>query len=674
MTGAADKDRLPLVAGDPWLEPFEGALRARQARAAALAERLTAGKSLADFASGHEYFGLHRDPGGGWVMREWAPAANSLHLIGPFSQWRPDPAFALRRSDDHGVWETRLAEGVLHHEMLYKLWLTWPGGEGERIPAWTRRVVQDERTKVISAQVWAPPGNYRWRHRHAPRRSGAALIYEAHVGMAQEAARIGGYREFREQVLPRIVDAGYNTLQLMAIAEHPYYGSFGYHVSSFFAAASRFGTPEELKELVDAAHGAGLAVIMDLVHSHAVKNEIEGLSRFDGTLHQYFHAGPRGQHLAWDSRCFDYGKTEVLHFLLSNCRFWLDEYRFDGYRFDGVTSMIYLDHGLSRPFGNYEDYFRDTDEDAIAYLTLANRLIHTVHAGALTVAEDVSGLPGLAAPEAAGGVGFDYRLAMGVPDFWIKLIKETADEDWDVGRLYHELTNRRRDERSIGYAESHDQALVGDKTIAFRLMDATMYTGMSVAHSSLTVERGMALHKLIRLVTLGTAGQGYLNFMGNEFGHPEWIDFPREGNGWSCHYARRQWHLRDDPNLRYRFLAEFDKAMLALAGRTGRGLDAAGPKLAMAHTGDQVLAFARGKRVFVFNFNPARSFTDYGVPVAPGNYRLLLDSDSPAFGGHGRVAPGQSYRSEPVREGRRIVRHQIKLYLPTRSALVLEKG
>ncbi|MEI7435726.1 MAG: alpha amylase C-terminal domain-containing protein [bacterium] len=673
INNLTDNELLPLATGDPWLEPFDGALRARQANAAAMAERLTGGRVLADFAAGHEYFGLHRTPNGGWVMREWAPAAISLHLIGPFSQWRPDPAFAMRRINEQGIWEAYLAEGVLSHAMHYKLWMAWPGGAGERIPAWTRRVVQDEHTKVISAQVWDPAATYSWRYAHVQRRANAALIYEAHVGMAQEESKVGTYREFRERVLPRIVDAGYNTLQLMAIAEHPYYGSFGYHVSSFFAASSRFGTPEELKELVDAAHGAGLAVIMDLVHSHAVKNEIEGLSCFDGTLHQYFHAGPRGQHVAWDSRCFDYGKPEVLHFLLSNCRFWLDEYHFDGYRFDGVTSMIYLDHGLGRPFGNYADYFNGTDEDAIAYLTLANRLIHSVCPDALTVAEDVSGLPGLAAPESAGGVGFDYRLAMGIPDFWIKLIKEMPDERWDVARLYHELTNRRRDERSIGYAESHDQALVGDKTIAFRLMDAAMYTHMSVVQSSLLVDRGMALHKMIRLVTLATAGHGYLNFMGNEFGHPEWIDFPREGNGWSCYYARRQWSLRNDPDLRYRFLAEFDKAMLALVGRAGQGLDAAGPQCAIAHTGDQVLAFARGRRIFVFNFSPDRSFTDYGVPVAPGNYRLKLDSDSPDFGGHGRVAPGQCYLSEPVREGRRTIRHQIKLYLPTRTALVLEE-
>ncbi len=487
--------------------------------------------------------------------------------------------------------------------------------------------------------------------------------------MAQEEGKVGTYGEFREKVLPRIIAAGYNTIQFMAIQEHPYYGSFGYHIANFFAASSRFGTPEELKALVDECHSAGISVIMDLIHSHAVRNEVEGLSRFDGTLYQYFHDGPRGVHELWDSRCFDYGKPQVLHFLLSNCRFWLDEYNFDGFRFDGITSMLYHHHGLGKAFTSYDDYFDGSvDEQALVYLTLANKVIHEVRPDAMTVAEDMSGMPGLAAPRAAGGVGFDYRLAMGIPDYWIKLTKDIRDEDWHVGTLWHELTNRRHDEKTISYAESHDQALVGDQTLIFRLIERDMYDQMAVDRRNLRVDRGIALHKMIRLTTLATAGYGYLNFMGNEFGHPEWIDFPRVGNNWSYHYARRQWHLRDDQHLVYHFLADFDRAMIELARAAGL-LEDRNVRLVVEHCDDKVLAFQRAGLIFIFNFHPDKSYTDYAIAAFAKEYRLALDTDSTAFGGHGRVAPNQSYIA-------RVDRHervQVKVYLPSRTALVLRE-
>ena len=654
---------LPLVQRDPYLQPFESVIRKRLQLTHETEHRLTLDKmSLANFASGHEYFGLHRLPDGCWVIREWAPNATAITLIGDFNQWKSAPDFAFCKISASGVWELKLPAKALKHGDLFKLLMAWPGGWAERIPSYVRRVVQDENTKIFSAQVWWPEKPYSWKNNSFKRNQDAPRIYEAHVGMAQAEARLGTYREFEEKILPRIVEAGYNTLQLMAIQEHPYYGSFGYHVSNYFAASSRFGTPEELKSLIDAAHGAGLAVIMDLVHSHSVRNETEGLSRFDGTLTQYFHEGSRGDHFAWDSRCFNYGKTEVLHFLLSNCRFWLDEYRFDGYRFDGVTSMLYHDHGLGKAFTNYGDYFDgNVDDDAVAYLSLANKVIHTVRPDAMTIAEDVSGMPGLGTAAENGGIGFDFRLAMGTPDYWIKLIKEVPDENWHMGNLYYELTNRRQDEKTISYAESHDQALVGDKTIIFRLIDADMYTAMSVFQNNLRVDRGMALHKMIRLVTLATAGQGYLNFMGNEFGHPEWIDFPREGNGWSYHYARRQWNLRDDANLRYRFLADFDKAMMGLC-RDYKLIETPGPHFLHEHVSDQVLAFERAGLVFLFNFNPTKSFTDYSFPVPAGKYRLLLDSDAAAFGGFGRVEPWGEYDGS---------HHTISTYLPSRTVLVL---
>jgi 1,4-alpha-glucan branching enzyme len=632
--------------------------------------RLTRGKeSLAEFACGHEYFGLHFQRGD-WVFREWAPNATAIYLIGDMSKWQESKEFELKRIDDYGVWEIHLSINKLKHGDLYRLRIHWAEGEGDRIPAYARRVVQDPKTLIFNAQVWSPPQPYCWKEPNFKRPKEPPIIYEAHIGMAQEEEKIGSFQEFTLMVLPRIVNAGYNTLQLMAIQEHPYYGSFGYQVSSFFASSSRYGTPEDLKLLIDTAHAKGLSVSMDLIHSHSVSNEVEGLSRFDGTLFQYFHGGPRGKHKAWDSRVFDYGKPQVLHFLLSNCRYWLDEFHFDGFRFDGVTSMIYLEHGLKRVFTSYNDYFDGSvDEDALTYLALANQVIHDVRPDAITIAEDVSGMPGLAVSQSEGGFGFDYRFAMGVPDYWIHLIKDFKDENWPTDQLWFELNNHRKCEKTISYVESHDQALVGDQTLIFRLIGEDMYQHMWVDDDNAKVFRGLALHKMIRLITLGTANHGYLNFMGNEFGHPDWIDFPREGNSWSFKHARRQWHLADDVHLKYHLLAQFDRDMIALA-KTQHLFEASIPQLLHEDSKKKVIIFKRADLIFAFNFNPYQSFNDYRFEAPPGKYRMILDSDAPKYGGLGRLLPQQTHFTIVEKTDAKS-QNMLSLYLPARSAFVI---
>jgi 1,4-alpha-glucan branching enzyme len=659
-----------LMKSDPYLRPYKDIIGRRLLKIAETRQRLTRQYvSLTEFASGHEYFGLHFKDNQ-WVFREWAPNATAIFLIGDMTGWQENDAFALEALED-GIWEIGLAADAFDHGDLYRLRIHWPGGMGDRIPAYARRVIQDPESLIFNAQVWRPDSPYRWQCKNFKRPAKAPLIYEVHIGMAQQEGKIGSYQEFRANILPRVKASGYNTLQIMAIPEHPYYGSFGYQVSSFFAASSRFGTPEDLKALIDEAHNAGMAVIIDLIHSHSVSNEVEGLSRFDGTLYQYFHDGTRGRHELWDSRCFDYGKYQVLHFLLSNCRFWLDEYHLDGFRFDGITSMLYRHHGMNKAFTSYDDYFDDsTDEAALTYLALANQVIHEVRPDALTIAEDVSGMPGLAAPAENGGFGFDFRFAMGVPDFWIKLIKETSDEHWPISHLWHELTNRRSEEKTISYAESHDQALVGDQSIIFRLIGADMYEHMHVDSQNIKVDRGLALQKMIRLITLASAGNGYLNFMGNEFGHPEWIDFPREGNNWSYHYARRQWHLVDDDNLKYQFLARFDRDMIALA-KTRRLLDTTDLNLLHEHSDNKVIVFGRADLLFAFNFHPAQSYNDYRFEAAPGTYRMLLTSDAAGYGGHGRLSADQEHLALPEKNGHPD-QHHLSLYLPSRTAIVLQ--
>ena len=492
-------------------------------------------------------------------------------------------------------------------------------------------------------------------------------IYECHIGMAQEHGGIGSYTEFKDHVLPRIKQLGYNTIQIMAIMEHPYYASFGYQVTNFFAPSSRFGTPEELKALINEAHKMGITVLLDVVHSHCAPNSREGLNQFDGTEYQYFHAGPKGDHSAWGTKCFNYGKPEVLHFLLSNLKYWQEEFHFDGFRFDGVTSMLYLDHGLGTAFTGYDQYFSmNTDTEAVTYLQLANELVRQVNPNAITIAEDTSAMPGLCLPISYGGLGFDYRLAMGEPDMWIRLLKESRDEDWDLNNIYYELAVRRPKEKVIGYVESRDQALVGDKTVMFRLCDSAMYTEMSCNSNSMIIDRGMALHKMIRLLTLTLGGEGYLTFMGNEFGHPEWIDFPREGNGWSYHYCRRQWSLQENPALRYRFLGDFDKEMVAMSKKYR--VFNRGDKQLQLNNSDKTLVYRKGA-LFVYNFDPSRSYDGYFIPTEEaGDYRVVMSTDDFCFGGYGRVYH-MTYTAQEQPDGK----IGFKMYLPNRTGVVLEK-
>jgi 1,4-alpha-glucan branching enzyme len=664
---------LPIIKNDPWLEPHADAINGRHQDAIRKEAELTSAcKDLVEFANAHQYFGMHRTDDNGWVFREWAPNATAITLIGDFSQWQKLPKYQLQCLDN-GVWEVVLQADDIHHGDLYKMFVEWNGGCGERIPAYATRVVQDDKTAIFSAQVWSPDKPYKWHVKKFKPDTKPLLIYECHIGMAQNREGVGTYTEFRDNVLPRIAADGYNAIQIMAIQEHPYYGSFGYHVSSFFAASSRFGTPDELRSLIDAAHQAGIAVIMDIVHSHAVKNENEGLGRLDGSPDLYFYGDGRREHPAWDSLCFDYGKDEVLHFLLSNCKFWLDEYHFDGFRFDGVTSMLYYNHGLGQAFGGYGDYYNGgQDTNAITYLTLANKLIHKIHPHAITIAEEMSGMPGLALPFEDGGIGFDYRMAMGIPDYWIKTLKEKKDEDWHPTSIFWELTNRRADEKTISYVESHDQALVGDKTVIFRLIDKEMYWHMMVGDNDMTVARGIALHKMIRLVTLATINGGYLNFMGNEFGHPEWIDFPREGNGWSYKYARRQWDLVDRQDLKYRFLNAFDNAMIETVADT-YNFQALPVRKLWEKDDDQVLAFMRGDLVFVFNFSPSKSYDDYGILAPGGSYTGVLSTDNPDFGGYGNIDESIEHLTQSDELYTPLGVEWLKLYLPARTALVLRK-
>ena len=663
----SEKPKKKILHIDPYLIPFEKDIDLRISGFKKKKKELVGiGGSLEDFANGHKFFGFHRTDDG-WVYREWAPAADMMYLTGDFNGW--DIYACPMQKKENGVFELLLKgyDALKVGQKIQTIVVT-DGRVLRRIPLYATRVVQDPDSHLWCAELEDTMSSFSWTDADfVPNKT--PIIYECHIGMAQEKGAVGTYREFTDNILPRIKDDGYNTIQLMAIMEHPYYGSFGYQVSNFFAASSRYGKSDELKELINKAHEMNIAVLLDVVHSHAVKNINEGISDFDGTVHQFFHEGARGDHSAWGTKLFNYGKNQVLHFLLSNLKYWMEFFHFDGFRFDGVTSMLYHNHGLGTAFTNYEMYFSDnTDTDATIYLQLANELIHRLNPNAITVAEDMSGMPGMCLPISYGGIGFDYRLSMGVPDIWIKTIKEKTDEEWDMWELWHELTNHRPKEKRIGYCESHDQALVGDKTIMFRLCDAHMYTHMSKSMSSIIIDRGVALHKMIRLITASVAGEGYLNFMGNEFGHPEWIDFPREGNNWSYHYCRRQWSLEDNKMLRYCELGDFDRAMIDILKKekifekeaVSRWID----------QNDKIIIYSKGDVVFAFNFNPTISFERYFIPVGKsGKYDVILSTDNTEFGGFGRVDCRYQYKTLSVKENGT----GFYCYLPSRSALVFRK-
>ena len=648
---------------DPYLKPYrkdfdlrmENYLKKKR-------EILQPGQTLSDFANGHTYFGFHQTKNG-WYYREWAPAADKLYLTGDFCNWQRY-AYPMTRKEN-GEFELFLPGVKTLPEGSRMMTIVEKGDrEFERIPAYITRVEQEQDGSWNG--VIRYPKDFSWTDDNfKPKKD--LFIYECHIGMAQEEGKIGSYREFTEKVLPRIKKLGYNTIQIMAIMEHPYYASFGYQVTNFFATSSRFGEAVELKNLINTAHKMGIAVLLDVVHSHACSNTREGINEFDGSDCQYFHQGTRGDHSAWGTKCFDYGKNQVLHFLLSNLKYWLEEFHFDGFRFDGVTSMLYLDHGLGTSFTSYDSYFSmNTDTEAVTYLQLATDLVREVNPNAILIAEDMSALPGMCLPIGSGGIGFDYRLAMGEPDLWIKMVKEVPDEHWDLGHLYFELTQRRPKEKVIGYCESHDQALVGDKTLMFRLCDEQMYWNMGKDSQNLVIDRGMALHKLIRLLTVSLGGEGYLTVMGNEFGHPEWIDFPREGNGWSYHYCRRQWSLADDPNLKYGYLQEFEKQMVKIAKKL---------KLFKKHAeqlwldnGAKTLAYQKGKGIFAFNLHPENSYDGFFLPVnEPGAYQVVLSTDDFCFGGQGRI---HHNTYEAVFQNGA---YGVQLYLPCRTAVVLQK-
>ena len=668
-----------LINQDPYLKNFEWCIKRRNEHFKNLLHQIESNeKSLENFADSYKNMGLHVLPNGDIKYREYAPGARGIALFGEFNNWNRDQYWAKR--DQYGFWELIIpnedGKPRIKHQSKVKCNVVLSNGQwADRNPIWIEYLYQNTQSLIFDGVFWNPEVKYEWKYpkKHLPKPK-SLRIYEAHVGMSSFYPKVTTYKDFTENILPRIKRLGYTAVQLMAIMHHANYASFGYHVNNFFAISSRFGTPEDLMELIDKAHEMGLFMIMDIVHSHASSNVDDGFNNWDGTDYLYFHGGKMGHHSLWDSRLFNYSSYETLRFLLSNCAYYSEKFRFDGFRFDGVTSILYRNHGIKYSFsGDYNEYFSNNfDEDGGVYLMLANKLLHQINPEVITIAEDVSGMPGLCLTVEQGGFGFDYRLNMSVSDKWIQLLKEYKDENWNMGNLIFTLTNRRYNEKHVGYCESHDQSIVGDKTIAMWLFDKEMYWNMSCnSPETIIISRGMSLHKLIRMITFALGGEGYLCFMGNEFGHPEWIDFPRPGNGWSYSHCRRRWDLCDNKNLRYKYLYNWDVAMNKLDD-VFNFISSPFQYVSLKHEDDKIIVFEKGDLLFVFNFHPYKSYENYKIGTKWGTkHKIVLDSDEFRFFGKGRLEYGHGNFFPIINQGWNNRPNQFNLYIPSRTCMVL---
>ena len=281
--------------------------------------------SIENFANSYQRYGLHLQPNNDIVYREYAPSAKGISLCGEFNGWNRDQYWAKR--DEFGCWTLTIpnnnGQPAIHHNTKIKCNVVLPdNSRADRNPIWSRYLIQDKGTFLFDAVFWNPPNQYNWNFSGHMSNPHSLRIYEAHVGMSSNEEKVSTYREFADNIIPRIKRSGYTAVQLMAIAEHADYASFGYHVTNFFAVSSRSGTPEDLKYLIDKAHQNGLFILMDIVHSHASSNVADGINYWDGTDYLYFHGGSRGYHSQWNSRLFNYSSYETLRLLLSNCAYW----------------------------------------------------------------------------------------------------------------------------------------------------------------------------------------------------------------------------------------------------------------------------------------------------------------------------------------------------------------
>ncbi|CAL5392773.1 unnamed protein product [Camellia sinensis] len=583
-----------------------------------------------------------------------------------FRAKKPPLAYWLESRKGRKAWLKKYTPAIPHGSK-YRVYFNTPDGPLERIPAWAPYVLPDADGKQAFAVHWEPPPEcvYKWKHKH-PEAPKSLRIYECHIGISGSEPKIASFNDFTEKVLPHVKDAGYNVIQLIGLVEHKDYFTIGYRATNLFAVSSRYGTPDDFKRLVDEAHGLGLLVFLDIVHSYSAADEMVGLSLFDGSNDCYFHTGKRGYHKFWGTRMFKYGDIDVLHFLLSNLNWWVVEYQIDGFQFHSLASMIYTHNGFASFTGDMEEYCNQyVDKDALIYLILANEILHALHPSIITIAEDATLYPGLSEPTSLGGLGFDYFVNLSASEMWSSLLENVPDSDWSMSKIVSTLVgNRHSADKMLLYAENHNQSISGGRSFAEILFGETME---HASDKRALLFRGCSLHKMIRLITFTIGGHAYLNFMGNEFGHPKRVEFPMESNNFSFSLANRRWDLLE--NGVHSELLYFDKDMMNM-DENERILSRGLPNIHHVNDTTMVTSYSRGPLLFIFNFHPTTSYENYSVGVEEaGEYQVILNTDEKKYGGQALIAQDQ-YIQRTISKRIDGLRNCLVVPLPYRSAQV----
>ncbi|XP_058788144.1 1,4-alpha-glucan-branching enzyme 3, chloroplastic/amyloplastic [Vicia villosa] len=607
--------------------------------------------AVIDDGKNYDIFNIKVDP-------EWQERIRAL---------KPPILYWLETRKGRKAWLKKYIPGIPHGSK-YRVYFNTTNGPLERVPAWATYVQPELDGRQAYAIHWEPPPEdvYKWKNQ-SPKVPKSLRIYEAHIGISGSEPKISSFNDFTDKTLPYIKEAGYNAIQLIGVVEHKDYFTVGYRVTNFYATSSRYGTPDDFKRLVDEAHGLGLLVFMEIVHSYAAADEMVGLSLFDGSNDCYFHSGKRGQHKFWGTRMFKYGDVDVLHFLLSNLNWWIEEYQIDGFQFHSLSSMIYTHNGFASFTGDLEEYSNQyVDKDALLYLIMANEILHVLHPNIITIAEDATYYPGLCEPTSQGGLGFDYYVNLSAPEMWSTFLETVPDHEWSMTKIVNTLVSKKENaNKMLLYAENHNQSISGRRSLAEVLFGEI---DEHSEHYKESLLRGSSLHKMIRLITLTIGGRAYMNFMGNEFGHPKRVEFPTSSNDYSYSLANRQWDLLEKDGV-HRDLFTFDKDMMRL-DKNERVLSRGFPSFHHVNDSSKVISYVRGPLLFIFNFHPTDSYDSYTVGVEEaGEYQLILNTDEIKYAGQGILRENQYFQRTI---SKRVDGHRncIEVQLPSRTAQV----
>ncbi len=584
----------------------------------------------------------------------WAPNAQAVSVIGDFNDWRRDAAPANVRSDGSGIWELELA-GVLPGQ-AYKFAIRCRQGQWlDKADPFARRAqCPPETASVVHESVPFDWDDASWMAQRAAKSAldAPTAAYEVHLGSWRRGADAAllGYREAAARLVEYVQRMGFTHVELMPLTEHPFYGSWGYQTTGYFAPTARYGTPEDCKAMVDMLHQAGIGVILDWVPSH-FPADAHGLAQFDGTF-LYEHADPRqGFHPEWNSSIFNYGRNEVRSFLLSSALYWLDEFHIDALRVDAVASMLYLDYArnegewIPNRFGGRENL------EAISFLRMLNEAVYRDHPGAQTIAEESTAWPMVSRPVYLGGLGFGMKWNMGwMHDTLAYMQQDPLYRRWHHGQMTFSLVYAFSENFMLPL--SHDEVVHGKGSLIGKMPGDDWQK-----RANLRLLLGhMWAHPGKKLL-----------FMGCEFG--QWRE-------WS-HDRELDWGLLDDPAHAgiARWVEDLNGLLREHPALHERDCDAGGFEWIDCNDAENsVLSWLRKSRdgrllLVVANFTPLPRL-DYlvGVPL-PGHWHERLNSDATLYGGSG-VGNHGAVDTVPVSAHGRY--HALNLKLPPLGVLMFE--